>query len=159
MNLIYLGLGSNLGNLIENIENAYQLIEEKIGIIGIKSTYYYSEPHGFVSENNFINSVICVESNLSPFQLLSQIEGIEKKMGRESKSKNKNHSDRIMDIDILFFNDLVINSEKLIIPHPELAKREFVLKPLNDIASDFIEPISKKSISTLYEQYKSKESN
>lgn len=136
MHICFLGLGSNLGNKEENIEKAYQLIEERIGSIVSKSSLYYSKPVDFESENDFVNSVCKVESIINdPFKILKIIQEIEKQLGRKAKSINGIHTDRIIDIDILFFDNKEINTPDLIIPHPKIEERDFVKVPLKEIKS------------------------
>ena len=135
LNQLYLGLGSNLGDKIENIEQALVLIHAEIGVITKKSTYYFSQPQGFISENDFVNLVIMVETDRTPFDVLAEIERIEKVVGRTSKS-NGFFQDRLIDIDILYYNNEKIRSEFLVIPHPFIFQREFVHVPLMEILDD-----------------------
>ena len=135
LNQLYLGLGSNLGDKIENIEQALVLIHAEIGVITKKSTYYFSQPQGFISENDFVNLVIMVETDRTPFDVLAEIERIEKVVGRTSKS-NGFFQDRLIDIDILYYNNEKIRSEFLVIPHPFIFQRDFVHVPLMEILDD-----------------------
>ncbi len=128
-----LSLGSNLGDKEDNIREAISLINKKIGSVVKTSSLYYTEPFGFVSENNFVNIVIEVKTNLAVYRVLKITQKIEKMMGRTQKSKNGIYHDRIIDIDIIFYSDKKINSSKLIIPHPRIREREFVLKPLLEL--------------------------
>jgi 2-amino-4-hydroxy-6-hydroxymethyldihydropteridine diphosphokinase len=153
MNIVFIGLGSNIENKIENIENAYKQIEKHVGDIILKSTYYFSKPFEFQSDNDFVNSVICIQSKLNPIELLLALNKIEKNLGRINKSVDKIYSDRIIDLDILYFNDIIINSPDLTIPHPHMYNRNFVLEPLNEIAGNFIDPKLNKSVSELYSEY------
>ena len=153
MNIVFIGLGSNIENKIKNIENAYKQIEKHVGNIILKSTFYFSKPFEFESDNDFVNSVICIQSKLNPIELLVALNKIEKKLGRINKSVAKIYSDRIIDLDILYFNDIIINSPDLTIPHPHMYNRSFVLEPLNEIAGNFIDPKLNKSVSELYSEY------
>ena len=135
LNQLYLGLGSNLGNKIENIEQALVLIHAEIGSITKKSTFYFSQPQGFVSNNDFVNMVIKVETDSTPFEVLEGIEQIEKVMGRTSKS-NGFFQDRLIDIDILYYNNEKIRTSLLVIPHPFIFQRDFVHVPLMEILDD-----------------------
>jgi len=135
LNQLYLGLGSNLGNKIENIEKALVLIHAEIGPITKKSTFYFSQPQGFVSNNDFVNMVIKLETDRTPFEVLEGIEQIEKVMGRTSKS-NGFYQDRLIDIDILYYNNEKIRTDLLVIPHPFIFQREFVHVPLMEILDD-----------------------
>jgi 2-amino-4-hydroxy-6-hydroxymethyldihydropteridine diphosphokinase len=135
LNQLYLGLGSNLGDKIENIEQALVLIHAEIGVITKKSTYYFSQPQGFVSENDFVNSVVKVATYFSPFEVLNAIERMEKELGRTSKS-NGFFQDRLIDIDILYYNNEIIRTDFLVIPHPFIFQRDFVHVPLMEILDD-----------------------
>jgi 2-amino-4-hydroxy-6-hydroxymethyldihydropteridine diphosphokinase len=129
---IYLALGSNLGDKEQNLRNAITAISEQAGKITKISTFYYSKPWGFSSDNDFVNAVICIESELSPFDLLDCTQKIECQLGRTRKTTTT-YSDRIIDIDILLYDNLTINSDKLKIPHPHISERDFVFVPLNEI--------------------------
>lgn len=149
MNTVFLGLGSNLGNKEDNILKAYDLISSEIGSIQCKSSFYYSEAVGFKSHNGFVNSVIQVKTIFKPFPLLNQLKKIEIDIGRKKKSIDQVYNDRIIDIDILFFNDAILKKENLQIPHPYVNERLFVLVPLKEIAADFIHPELSKKVSDL----------
>lgn len=156
MNIIYLGIGSNIGDKKRNINICYKNIEKEIGHIFVRSSFYETEAWGFKSENKFINSCIGVQSILNPTAVLVLAKRIESSMGR-IKLQNKGYEDRVIDIDILFYNSAIFYSKNLIIPHPLIEKRDFVLKPLNDIIPNFIHPILKKSISELYKKLSEKD--
>jgi len=147
---VFLSLGSNIGNRINNLHIALANIGKIIGNIIISSKVYVTEPWGYQSKNFFLNQVISVESNLKPGQVLNEIIEIEKMMGR-IRSEEK-YTDRIIDIDLLFYDDLIISKDELIIPHPHLHKRKFILKPLSDIAGNYEHPVLKKSIYQLLEE-------
>jgi 2-amino-4-hydroxy-6-hydroxymethyldihydropteridine diphosphokinase len=147
--MIFLGLGTNMGDRLQNLEKACTLISKKAGVIVKKSTCYETAAWGETNQNNFYNLVIALESKLPPLILLTTLQAIESDMGRIRKQK---WGARIIDIDILLFNNEIINLPELKIPHPFLAERRFVLQPLSEIAPDFIEPTSKKSIATLLQQ-------
>ena len=116
------------------------------------SSIYITQPHGFDSENEFLNQTIFMETNLSPDEMLDNITQIEKSMGR-IRSDNK-VSDRTIDIDILFYNNEVINKKNLTIPHPRIQERNFILTPLLDIIPDYVHPVLHKSIWELYDECK-----
>lgn len=143
---LFLGFGSNLGCKKENILNAYAEIEKRIGKIISRSAFYITNPEGFESENYFLNSACEVECKIDIYSAFAETQFIEKQIGRTSKSKNGIYSDRIIDIDILFADDLIIDTPELTIPHPLLHKRRFVLEPLAEIAPDYIHPIFHKTI-------------
>jgi 2-amino-4-hydroxy-6-hydroxymethyldihydropteridine diphosphokinase len=129
----YLAYGSNIGEKEENILNAYRMTEERVGRIVRRSAMMRSEPWGFKSDNGFVNSVACVETILTPHQLLEVTQSIERAMGRTEKSHGGVYHDRIIDIDILLYDDITLNDADLVIPHPLMHERDFVMKPLNEI--------------------------
>lgn len=129
----YLAYGSNIGEKEENILNAYRMTEERVGRIVRRSAMMRSEPWGFKSDNGFVNSVVCVETTLTPHQLLEATQSIERAMGRTEKSHGGVYHDRIIDIDILLYDDITLREPDLVIPHPLMRERDFVMKPLNEI--------------------------
>lgn len=131
--LTYLSLGSNLGDKEQNLRQAVALISEQVGQVLRQSSFYYSEPWGFISVNSFVNIVVAVNTSLPPLELLRTTQTIEQQIGRTGKSKNGQYSDRIIDIDILTYADQQINLPDLIIPHPLMKEREFVMIPLQEI--------------------------
>ena len=133
MHTVYLGRGTNLGDKEANILKAYELIEQRVGQISKRSSLYSTEPWGFKSDNDFVNSVICVETELSPREVLRATQTIERLMGRTKKSRGGEYHDRVIDIDILLYDDLKIKEPDLVIPHPLMKEREFVMKPLREI--------------------------
>ncbi len=149
MNKIVLLLGGNLGNIKFNFDNAIQHISKNIGSISKVSHLYQSKAWGFESNDLFLNQVVLAESTLNPLELLSQTQNIENLIGRKEKTKNLNYSSRLIDIDILFYNDEIIELEQLIIPHPRLHLRNFTLLPLLEILPNYIHPKLKKDISWL----------
>ena len=146
MSYAYLLLGSNLGNKEENLRNAVKLLK-KTGKVVRQSAIYETEPWGFTDERNFFNMALCLDTTLNPFELINEILKIEICIGRIRQ--NKQWVAREIDIDIIFYDDRVVNEEHLLIPHPHAAKRKFVLVPLKEIAPSLIHPILKKSISQL----------
>ncbi|NDV45579.1 2-amino-4-hydroxy-6-hydroxymethyldihydropteridine diphosphokinase [Paludibacter sp. 221] len=146
MATVYLGLGTNLGNKRENIENAIYYISQQIGEVISISSFFESKPWGFMSENDFLNAVISVTTTISPTLLLEKTQEIEREMGRKTKTKEGGYSDRLIDIDILFYDTLVLDTPKLKIPHPLIQKRDFVLIPLAEIAPNLVHPVLQKSI-------------
>lgn len=133
LHTVYLGLGTNIGNREENILQAYSYIEKKVGSIIRSSSPFHSEPWGFKSKNSFVNTAVCVETPLSPMEVLRTTQEIERDMGRTQKSVDGVYHDRIIDIDILLYDNLHMQSEKLTLPHPHIGERPFVYEPLNEI--------------------------
>tara|TARA_B100000470_G_scaffold45438_1_gene33291 strand:+ start:2253 stop:2747 length:495 start_codon:yes stop_codon:yes gene_type:complete len=148
MSKIYLSIGSNKGNRYSQIKEALKLIREDLGEIISISKIYETKSWGFESEI-FLNLCIAIKSELSPDKLLFSINSIEEKIGRKRDSKKVNA--REIDIDIIFYSNKIVNQEELIIPHPRLELRNFVLVPLSEIASDFVHPILLKSVKELLE--------
>jgi 2-amino-4-hydroxy-6-hydroxymethyldihydropteridine diphosphokinase len=139
MHTVYLSLGTNLGDKEHNLVSAIKEIERRIGPVRAQSAFLTTEPWGFESENTFLNAAVRVETELSPNALLRVTQQIEREMGRTQKSSvdpqqsKVIYHDRIIDIDILLYDDLHINTKKLTIPHPHMYEREFVLIPLKEI--------------------------
>lgn len=149
MHDLYLGLGSNLGNKKEIIQKAVLAIEKQIGRVIALSSLYETKPMGFESENIFINAACHVKTNLQPLDVLEKTQSIEREMGRISKSLGGVYADRLIDIDLLLFDSLIAEHQHLILPHPQLHTRSFVLFPLADIAANVIHPVLHQTISQL----------
>ena len=120
---VYLGLGTNLGDKEQNLRDAVQKIEEQVGKIVSLSAFYVTAPWGFSSDNSFLNAAVCVETKLSPLEVLQETQMIEKELGRTQKSVNRMYSDRLIDIDLLLYEDLVLSvisasGVELTLPHP-----------------------------------------
>lgn len=130
---LYLGLGSNLGDKQQNIAMAVDKIEELIGHVECQSALHITEPWGFQSDNMFVNAAVKCVTILSPHEVLEKTKDIERQMGRTTKSVDGTYKDRIIDIDILLYDDMEINDPDLVIPHPLMHQRDFVMKPLNEI--------------------------
>lgn len=133
MHKVYLSLGANIGNRKQTILQAIQMINEKIGIVSRRSSLYETEPWGFSSDNMFINAAVCCDTLLNPYAVLNATQQIEKTLGRTSKSHNGEYHDRVIDIDVLLYDDLEIDTPELKIPHPLMHERDFVMKPLKEI--------------------------
>ena len=132
---VYLGLGTNLGeDKVANLHQAVNMLHEQAGHVLACSTFIESEPWGFQSTNTFLNAVIAIETTYTPHQLLAITQSIERAMGRTHKSTNGNYTDRTIDIDILLYDDIIIDTPELTIPHPLILQREFVYRPLLEIA-------------------------
>ncbi|MCB9000939.1 MAG: 2-amino-4-hydroxy-6-hydroxymethyldihydropteridine diphosphokinase [Bacteroidales bacterium] len=136
---VYLSIGGNQGDREKNLAEVCKHISSRIGIIRKQSAIYESEPWGFECNSNFLNQVVMVESGLTPAALMLEISYIESLMGRERK--NAGYSSRTMDIDVLFYEQAILLTPELIVPHKHLHKRRFVLEPLNEIAPNLIHPL------------------
>ncbi len=150
-NIAYILLGGNIGNKRENLQNALSNIEKEIGKVIQKSSIYETEPWGNHDQPSFYNQVIATETSLSALELIHELLNIELKMGRTRNTQNK-WEERIIDIDILFYNQEVINTAMLIVPHPRLHERKFTLKPLLEIAPNLFHPVLKKTIQELFKE-------
>lgn len=150
MHTVYFQIGSNLGNREEYLETAKKLISSNIGKIISASNIFESEPWGFFTSNWFLNQVIQVETNLDPISILKKANTIEQQLGR--KREGRSYSSRTIDIDILLFDDKVIKSEELQIPHLHMCERRFVLEPLAQIAPNLVHPSTGKKINELLEE-------
>lgn len=146
MSKVYFSIGSNKGNRSGLINEAIDNIDLIIGKVILKSSIYETKSWGFNS-NNFYNICLLVESKLSPELILNKTLTIEKEMGRLKKTDQ--YSDRFIDIDILFFDNMIVNSKTLNIPHPRIQLRKFVLTPMLELTPDLIHPILNKSIRQL----------
>jgi 2-amino-4-hydroxy-6-hydroxymethyldihydropteridine diphosphokinase len=133
---VYIALGSNIGDKSKNLCRAIEEINTLIGEVTEVSSFFENEPQGFKSDNIFVNACIICKTNLNPQATLKELKNIEKKMGR--KKNNGVYKDRIIDLDIIFFDKLIYNSDKLTIPHKEYKNRSFVLIPLKEL-SPFLE--------------------
>ncbi len=147
MSKVYLSIGSNKGNRSVLINKAIDEIEKKVGIIISRSSIYQSKSWGFDS-NDFYNLCLLIDTDIIPKSLLINLKKIEKSMGREDVDGS--YSDRLIDIDILFYDNIITDSEDLKIPHPKIEIRKFVLVPMLEIADDYVHPILNKTIKELY---------
>lgn len=133
LHILYLSLGSNLGDRHATMRNAIDLVNELIGRVDRESSPLETEPWGFESNNKFLNMCIRVLTVLSPEQVLDVTQEIERRLGRTAKSVDGKYHDRPIDIDILMYDDLHIVTPRLTLPHPLMHEREFVMKPLGEI--------------------------
>lgn len=151
MATVYLGLGTNLGNKEANLRTAIYKLQERIGKQVSLSSFYETAPWGFESDHSFLNAAIGLETSLPPIEILHITQEIEKELGRTKKSVNGSYSDRLIDIDILLYDTLVLQTPELTIPHPLMTERDFVMKPLIEIAGNVIHPTRQKTLSELYQ--------
>ena len=149
MAICYLHLGSNIGNKKLHIQKAVTRISELTGDVLITSSLYETEPWGKKDQEEFVNAAIKINTSLNPIKLLDSIKEIENELGRRSKQK---WYPRIIDIDILFYENLVLKSVKLEIPHKHLHERNFVIVPLLEIANNVYHPYYQKTIEQLSEE-------
>ena len=148
--MVYLGLGTNLGDKEQNLRMSIKKIEERIGNVVSLSAFYATAPWGFSSENSFLNAAVCVETTLLPLQVLEETQRIERELGRTEKSVNGLYADRLIDIDLLLYDDRVMDAEGLILPHPLMTERRFVMEPLSEIAPDVVHPVLHKTMKELF---------
>ncbi|MEI8142280.1 MAG: 2-amino-4-hydroxy-6-hydroxymethyldihydropteridine diphosphokinase [Chitinophagia bacterium] len=151
MNHVYLMIGGNIGNRLDNLENARNSIDKRCGPIQTHSSIFETEAWGFKDQPAFYNQALCIETILTPHDLMDMLLKIEASMGRERLIPL---GPRTIDLDIIYYNQTIIESPGLIIPHPRLADRNFVLAPLAEIAPDFVHPILQKTNLQLYKATK-----
>ena len=158
MAVVYLSLGSNSGDRVGYLQQAASMIGEiEDTSIITSSSFYETEPWHMKTDNWFVNAVIAISTSLEPEKLLEECHRIENVLGRKRGEGAGGFKDRNIDIDILFYDDKVITTDELIIPHRFVQRRAFVLVPMLEIAQDFIHPVLKKSISTLFDELESPE--
>lgn len=148
---VYIGLGSNLGDREQNLRAALEKIREQIGDVVSLSAFYVTRPCGFVSANDFLNAAACIETGLPPMDVLLRTQAIERELGRRRKSVGGVYADRPIDIDLLLYADLVLSAVspsgvRLELPHPLMTERDFVMRPLAEIAPDAVHPVSGKTM-------------
>lgn len=143
---VFLGLGTNLGDRRANLSDAVGLLSQTVGEIASKSDIYQTAAWGITDQPDFYNQVIKVHTHLFPLQLMASILDIEQQMGRQRIVK---WGERLIDIDILFFENIIISTPNLIIPHPFIFQRRFVLEPLLDVQRNFVHPVYKRTVEEL----------
>lgn len=144
----YLSLGTNLGNKRRNLVTAAALLAERAGDILALSEIYETEPWGFESSHLFLNAALVLETSFSPLDLLQATRLIEIEMGRIAKSDGS-YEDRVIDIDMLMYDEVVMQTSRLTLPHPLMHKRRFVMEPLAEIAPDAVHPVFHKTMNRL----------
>ena len=147
MHVAYIGFGSNIGDRLVHIQNAIRALSEMEGIILQKvSSVYKTDPVGYEAQAQFLNGVAAIETNLPPLPLLQTLKDIEAVVGRQHRIR---WGPREIDLDILTYGDMCLQTEKLVIPHPEMHLRHFVLAPLAEIAPDLVHPVLQETVQTL----------
>jgi len=147
---LFLLLGGNLGDKAAIFATARNRLQEELGTITEVSSVFETEPWGFDSDDMFWNQVVVIETGLTPTQVLVQTKAIELELGRIRKAAR--YTSRLIDIDLLFYDDLVFHEADLELPHPRMIDRRFVLEPLAEVAGEFVHPVFKLSIYTLLEE-------
>lgn len=145
----YLALGSNQGDREALLHQAIDAIDRSLGRVGSISSFLETEPWGFVSDHPFLNAVLSLTTTLPPLELLEATQAIERDLGRRTKSTSGGYADRPIDIDLLFYGELILETPRLTLPHPLLHQRAFVLDPLLELASDLRHPLLGKTITEL----------
>ena len=146
---VYLTLGSNQGDRKALLHQAIDAIDRSLGRVDSISSFIETEPWGFTSPHPFLNTTLLLSTELTPLELLDATQAIERELGRWQKSDQAGYTDRPIDIDLLFYEDIILESPRLTLPHPLLHRRAFVLDPLLEIAPDLLHPILGKTITEL----------
>ena len=149
---VCLSLGSNLGPRETYLRKALQALDKELGSLVKCSSFYETLPWGFSSDSLFLNAAACFDTLLSPEEVLAVTQQIEKSLGRKEKSRQGQYADRCIDIDILLYDDRVIETPNMILPHPHMAERMFVLEPLAEIMPHMLHPQLRKTILQLKEE-------
>ena len=149
---VCLSLGSNLGPRETYLRKALQALDKELGSLVKCSSFYETLPWGFSSDSLFLNAAACFDTLLSPEEVLAVTQQIEKSLGRKEKSRQGQYADRCIDIDILLYDDRVIETPDMILPHPHMAERMFVLEPLAEIMPHMLHPQLRKTILQLKEE-------
>ena len=157
MAIVYLSLGSNLGDRVGYIQQACSLLgnHSEINIIAT-SSFYETEPWGMETNNWFVNAIVHITTTLPPELLLEECKKIEFLLGRKRNNESE-YADRTVDIDIIFYDNLIINTPKLTIPHKHFHKRVFMIVPMLEIADDFVHPFFGRTVESLYEEIENPE--
>ena len=150
MSLVYLELGGNIGDTAQYIAEATRRLAAAVGPVRRSSSLYQTEPWGYKNQRDFLNQIVVVETDRSPGEVFEHLQHIERQLGRVRQAHR--NAARTIDIDVLFYDDAVIHENDLIIPHPRLHLRSFVLTPLCEIAPELVHPLFEKTIRTLVDE-------
>lgn len=143
----YIGIGSNIGDRIGYVQQAHKLLNDTKGIAVVtSSSLYETEPYGYKNQSWFVNAVLEIETELEPLELLRECQRIEKQLGRVRHPEAPQWGPRTIDLDILFYNDLIVSSDELQIPHSRVHQRAYALVPLLELAPDLIHPVIKETL-------------
>ena len=151
MAIIFIGLGSNEGNSIQILHDAYLDLKKNVGYLMESSSIYETAPWGFESKNSFLNAVLKFETNHTPEEILNILQYLETKAGRK-RNESENYTDRTLDLDLLYYDNLISNQQELVLPHPRISERLFVLKPMVEIDAEWIDVRHQKSVKQLLEE-------
>lgn len=148
--MLYLSIGSNLGDKRNFLLQAIALIRERVGRVVCMSRFYETEPWGYTSTNTYLNAALEVETSLSALEVLAITQDIERELGRQRKSMNREYFDRPIDIDLLLMDDIVVETDVLTLPHPLMHERLFVMEPMVEIAPTMMHPVLQKTICEIF---------
>lgn len=148
MAIIFIGLGSNEGNSIQILHDAYLDLKKNVGYLMESSSIYETAPWGFESKNSFLNAVLKFETNHTPEEILNILQYLETKAGRK-RNESENYTDRTLDLDLLYYDNIVYDKEELVLPHPRISERLFVLRPMVEIDAEWIDARHQKSMKQL----------
>jgi 2-amino-4-hydroxy-6-hydroxymethyldihydropteridine diphosphokinase len=149
--LVYIALGTNLGQRLQNLKKAAKALSPTVAV-RMQSSIYETPPWGYLDQPQFLNQVVQAETALHPSNLLAFLKDVERQMGREITHK---YGPRLIDLDILFYDDLILDTPKLTIPHPHIAERAFVLVPLADLDPDLRHPITSLTVKEMLKNVRS----
>jgi 2-amino-4-hydroxy-6-hydroxymethyldihydropteridine diphosphokinase len=157
MEKVFILFGSNQGDKLQFFRKAELLIQDRIGSIVMKSSLYQTAPWGFESDEEFLNQVVVVETSRDADSVMTDLLEFEKQLGRRRSSDQTGYQSRVIDLDILFFGDSIIDNDFLVVPHPRMIERRFVLQPLSEIVPGMIHPVFGITISEMLSNCKDKE--
>lgn len=151
MAIIFIGLGSNEGNSFQILSDAYLDLKKNVGYLIASSSIYETAPWGFESKNSFLNAVLKFETNHTPEEILNILQYLETKAGRK-RNESENYTDRTLDLDLLYYDNVLSDKEELVLPHPRISKRLFVLWPMVEIDAEWIDARHQKSMKQLLDE-------